>query len=227
MPDTPSAQPSGLHRHFGLLQATALNVTQIVGAGIFATIPLMRKELPGPYLLLGWVLGAVLMLLDSLVWSELGAAMPGSGGSYVYLLESYGRSKFGRAMAFLFIWQFLISGPLELGSGLIAMSGFAGSLTKDVAEFNERHSVKYTVDLNQLVPKHLQEEDAVTFGPSRLDKCHMALMERPHSRNQADTLFGSSPRADPSSQIGNGPRNVQIVHLRPIAEPDIKPARQY
>src|SRR5262245_28427673 len=172
MPDIPPAEQSGLQRHFGLLQATALNITQIVGAGIFATIPFMAKELPGPYLLLGWVLGALLMLLDSLVWSELGAAMPGSGGSYVYLLESYGRNKWGRAMAFLFIWQFLISGPLELGSGLIAMSSFAGSLTKDVAEFNERHSVKYTVDLNQLVPKHLQEEDAVTFGlifgPTRL-----------------------------------------------------------
>jgi len=55
----------------------------------------------------------------------------------------------------------------------------------------------------------------MTFGPSGLDKCHMALMQRPHRRDQADTLFGSSPRADPSSQIGNGPRNVQIVHLMP------------
>jgi amino acid transporter len=172
MPDTPSAQPSGLHRHFGLLQATALNVTQIVGAGIFATIPLMRKELPGPYLLLGWVLGAVLMLLDSLVWSELGAAMPGSGGSYVYLLESYGRSKFGRAMAFLFIWQFLISGPLELGSGLIAMSTFAGSVTPEVKTFNDEHSISVNYDLNEVVPEFLRESDPVTvglsFGPTRI-----------------------------------------------------------
>jgi len=41
------------------------------------------------------------------------------------LLESYGRPKWGRAMAFLFIWQFLISGPLELASGLIAIAAFA------------------------------------------------------------------------------------------------------
>jgi hypothetical protein len=38
----------GLQRHFGLLQATALNVTMIVGAGVFITIPLMLKDLPGP-----------------------------------------------------------------------------------------------------------------------------------------------------------------------------------
>src|SRR5438552_14531890 len=113
MPEIHPEPPGGLQRHFGLLQATALNVTQIVGAGIFVTIPLMRKELPGPYLLLGWLLGAALMLMDGLVWAELGAAMPGSGGSYLYLLESYGRGKWGRATAFLFIWQFLISGPLE------------------------------------------------------------------------------------------------------------------
>src|SRR5436309_1672796 len=83
---------------------TTLNVTMIVGAGVFATIPLMLKELPGWYALLGWVLGAALMLVDGLIWSELGATLPGSGGTYIYLLESYGRQKWGRPMAFLFIW---------------------------------------------------------------------------------------------------------------------------
>ena len=61
----------GLQRHFGLVQATALNVTMIVGAGVFITIPLMLAILPGPYALLGWLAAGVLILLDSLVWSEL------------------------------------------------------------------------------------------------------------------------------------------------------------
>src|SRR5215472_141712 len=109
---------SELQRQFGLVQATALNVTMIVGAGVFITIPLMLEKLPGPYALLGWLVAGLLILLDSLVWSELGAALPRSGGSYLYLLECYGSRRWGRLMAFLFIWQFLISGPLELGSGL-------------------------------------------------------------------------------------------------------------
>ncbi len=180
MPETHTDSPGGLQRHFGLLQATALNVTQIVGAGIFITIPLMRKELPGPYLILGWVLGAALMLLDGMVWAELGAAMPGSGGSYIYLLESYGRSKLGRAMAFLFIWQFLISGPLELGSGLIAMGTFAGSLTPDVKKFNDDHTVSASYDLNNLVPEFLRESDpvsvGVSFGPTRIFALAMGLL---------------------------------------------------
>jgi amino acid transporter len=118
----------GLQRHFGLLQATALNITMIVGAGVFITIPLMLKALPGSFALLGWLLAGGVMLFDGLVWSELGAAFPGSGGSYLYLLECYGRNTWGRLMAFLFIWQFLISGPLEIGSGLIAIALFSKSL---------------------------------------------------------------------------------------------------
>src|SRR5437870_285476 len=105
-PSPPDQEPATLHRHFGLLHATALNVTMIVGAGVFITIPLMLTKVPGPYALLGWVVAGVLILIDGLIWSELAAMMPGSGGSYLYLLESFGRDRWGRPMAFLFIWQF-------------------------------------------------------------------------------------------------------------------------
>src|SRR5437868_13868036 len=103
----------------------------IVGAGVFVTIPPMLKELPGPYALLGWLAAGAIILMDGLIWSELAATMPGSGGSYLYLLECYGRNRWGRLMAFLFIWQFLISGPLEIGSGLIAIAQFSTALSKD------------------------------------------------------------------------------------------------
>jgi amino acid transporter len=59
-----------------------------------------------------------------MVWSELGAAMPGSGGSFVYLREAFGRERFGRLMAFLFVWQFILSGPLEIASGYIGFSQY-------------------------------------------------------------------------------------------------------
>ena len=111
-----------LHRHFGLVHAVALNISMMVGSGVFVMIPLMLRETPGPYALLAWVLAGVLMIVDGMIWSELGAMLPGSGGSYLYLLESFGR--WGRFMAFLFVWQFLISGPLEVASGLITMARF-------------------------------------------------------------------------------------------------------
>ena len=127
----------GLQRHFGLLHATALNISMIVGAGVFLTIPLMLGKLPGPYALLGWVAAGGLILVDGLFWGELGAMFPGSGGSYLYLLESYGRHRWGRLAAFLFSWQFLISGPLELGSGLIAVAVFSNAFHPAYQAFNE------------------------------------------------------------------------------------------
>jgi amino acid transporter len=132
----PHAGPSLLQRHFGLWHAVALNVTMIVGAGVFLTIPLMLQVLPGPYALLGWLAAGVLILVDSLIWSELATMFPGSGGTYLYLLESFGRTKWGRLFAFLFIWQFLISGPLELASGLIAMDMFSQSLSPAFEQWN-------------------------------------------------------------------------------------------
>jgi amino acid transporter len=75
--------------------------------------------------MLGWVVGLVIACGDGLIWSELGAAMPGSGGSYLYLRDGFGRQTLGRAMAFLFIWQFLLSGPLEIASGYIGFAQYA------------------------------------------------------------------------------------------------------
>jgi amino acid transporter len=114
----------------------------IVGSGVFVMIPLMLLDIPGPLALLGWVGAGALMLVDGLIWSELGAMFPGSGGSYLYLLEAYGPRRWGRLMAFLFVWQFLISGPLELGSGLISIAIFSNGFSKDFADFNQKHTWK-------------------------------------------------------------------------------------
>jgi amino acid transporter len=120
MPGEPASP--GLVRRFGLLQATALNMSNMIGIGPFITIPLLMSALGGPQALLGWAVALVIVIADGLVWSELGAAMPGSGGSYRYLREGFGRERWGRLVAFLFIWQFILSGPLEIASGYI---GFA------------------------------------------------------------------------------------------------------
>jgi amino acid transporter len=73
-------QKYGLQRGFGLLQSTALNMSNMVGVGPFITIPLIIASMGGPQCMVGWLLGTVLAICDGLVWSELAAAMPGSGG---------------------------------------------------------------------------------------------------------------------------------------------------
>ena len=69
----------------GLGEATALNMIDMIGVGPFITMPLIIGAMGGPQAMLGWFLGALLAVCDVLVWAELGAAMPGSGGSYGYL----------------------------------------------------------------------------------------------------------------------------------------------
>jgi amino acid transporter len=119
-----------LVRRFGLLPATALNMTNMMGAGPFITIPLLMSALGGPQAMLGWLVALVIVICDGMVWSELGAAMPGSGGSFNYLREAFGRERFGRLMAFLFVWQFVLSGPLEIASGYIGFAAYAGYIWK-------------------------------------------------------------------------------------------------
>jgi len=121
---TATEQPH-LLRRFGLLPATALNMTNMIGVGPFITIPLLMSALGGPQAMLGWIVGLVIVICDGMVWSELGAAMPGSGGSFHYLRVAFGPERIGRLMAFLFVWQFVLSGPLEIASGYIGFSDYA------------------------------------------------------------------------------------------------------
>jgi amino acid transporter len=114
-----------LVRGIGLGSATALNMIDMIGVGPFITIPLIVTVMGGPQAMLGWVLGAILAICDGLVWAELGAAMPGSGGSYGYLKQIYGPQKLGRLVSFLFIWQLSFSAPLSIASGAVGLSQYA------------------------------------------------------------------------------------------------------
>src|SRR5262245_12564243 len=133
-PDTePSNQEPHLLRRFGLLEATALNMTNMIGIGPFIPIPLLLTTLGGPQAMVGWLVALVITISDGMIWSELGAAMPGSGGSYVYLREGFGRETYGRLVGFLFIWQFILSGPLEIASGYIGFTQYLGYIWKDIS----------------------------------------------------------------------------------------------
>jgi amino acid transporter len=120
------SERDGLVRGFGLVHATALNMSNMVGVGPFITIPLIIASMGGPQCMLGWLLGAGLALCDGLVWSELAAAMPGTGGTYIYLREAFAKTALGGLLPFLFIWQFIISGPLEIASGYIGFAQYVG-----------------------------------------------------------------------------------------------------
>src|SRR4051794_8764123 len=121
-------RPGMLRRRLSLLQAVSLNMAMMVGIGPFITIPEFLKKLDGPHVMIGWVLGAMIALADGLVWSELAAAFPGSGGTYHFFEAVYGESRTGRLLKFLFVWQFLFSAPLEVATGAIGLAHYVGYL---------------------------------------------------------------------------------------------------
>jgi amino acid transporter len=117
-----------LVRGLSLAGATSLNMIDMIGVGPFITIPLILSAMGGPQAMLGWIFGAIFSLCDGLVWAELGAAMPGAGGSYRYLKEIYGPRKLGRLLSFLFVWQLSFSAPLSIASGCLGFSQYASFL---------------------------------------------------------------------------------------------------
>ena len=124
-PAAPATTPR-LRRKIGSFQATSLNMSQMVGIGPFITIPAMVVTFGGPQAIMGWIAGAILALADGLVWAELGAALPGSGGTYVYLREAFRRT--GRLMPFLFVWSAAIFIPLVMSTGVIGFVQYLGFL---------------------------------------------------------------------------------------------------
>lgn len=101
----------------------------MVGIGPFVTLPIVMG-LMGSMFLYAWIAGAVLSLVDAMIWSELGAAYPLAGGSYNFLKEAYGKNGMGRMMSFLYVWQTVIQAPLVAASAAIGFSQYLGYLVQ-------------------------------------------------------------------------------------------------
>jgi fructoselysine transporter len=155
------SQPS-LQRRLGLVQATALNMIDMVGIGPFVTLPLVMGFM-GPNFLLAWLVGAGLALVDGLIWSELGAAYPEAGGSYRFLKLAYGEHTWGRFMSFLYVWQTLIQSPLVLASGAIGFAQYFGYLVP-LTEWWQPKLVAGSVVLLLIVLLYRRIEDIGKLG---------------------------------------------------------------
>ncbi|HZS54791.1 MAG TPA: amino acid permease [Bryobacteraceae bacterium] len=127
-----------LVRRLGIFGATSANMLEMIGVGPFITIPVLLAKTNGPQAILGWVVGAIVALCDGMVWAELGAAMPGTGGPYRYLSEAYGPEKLGRLMSFLFIWETIFLAPLSIGSGAVGFAQYAKFLFPHIVWWQEK-----------------------------------------------------------------------------------------
>jgi len=111
------------NRKINLLQATSINMIDMVGIGPFVVMPFVVSQFNNGLFLWAWIFGAITAFIDAMIWSELGAAYPLAGGTYNFHRIAYGE-KYGKLMSFLFVWQTSIQAPLVVASGAIGFSQY-------------------------------------------------------------------------------------------------------
>src|SRR5437016_9022564 len=123
---TPSGSISDrptLLRQLGIVSATALVVSNMVGTGIFAFTGYLAGDLGSPkVILLIWLAGALCALAGAFCYSELGVNFPSSGGEYVYLTRA-----FGPTWGFMTGWVSLVAGfSAPIAAAALAFSYYVG-----------------------------------------------------------------------------------------------------
>jgi basic amino acid/polyamine antiporter, APA family len=121
---TDSAKSSGLVRGLGLWASVAVVIGSIIGQGIFLVPSQVARSVGSvTWALTAWLVGGMIVLFATFSYAELGAALPLTGGEYVYLERGIG-SQFG----FLFGWSSaLLQGPATaawISAGLLRISAF-------------------------------------------------------------------------------------------------------
>jgi APA family basic amino acid/polyamine antiporter len=103
------------------VQAIAIVVGMIIGSGIFLKPSIVFHNAGSPMLgLLAWIIGGIITMASALTVAEIAAAIPKTGGLYVYLEELY-----GDAWGFLLGWvQTVISFPAAAAALAIAFSTY-------------------------------------------------------------------------------------------------------
>jgi APA family basic amino acid/polyamine antiporter len=114
-----------LVRGMGLVQSTAVNMLEMIGIGPFITIGVILSAMGGPQAVLGWFLGALFSVCDGMVYAELGAAMPGAGGSYIYFREAFNPRTWGHLFSFLFLWEAIFVAPLAISAASVGFAEYA------------------------------------------------------------------------------------------------------
>jgi APA family basic amino acid/polyamine antiporter len=108
------AVKGNLVRSLTLTPATAVILANIIGTGVFVKARVMTCNVGSPGMVLTvWVAAGLLTLCGALVYAELGAMMPRSGGEFHFI-----GAAFGRRLAFLYGWTKTIA----LGASAAALA---------------------------------------------------------------------------------------------------------
>src|SRR6202035_3721636 len=131
-----TTQTTTLLRQLGLVSATALVVSNMIGSGILTTTGFLAGDLGSVQLvLLIWAVGAVCALAGAFCYSELGVNFPSSGGEYVYLTQA-----FGPTWGFMTGWVSFFAGfSAPIAASALAFSDYFGHFYSAVKLERSRH----------------------------------------------------------------------------------------
>ena len=124
-----------LVRGMGLVQSTAVNMLEMIGVGPFITIGVILTAMGGPQAVLGWFLGALFSVCDGMVYAELGAAMPGAGGAYIYFREAFNPRSWGVLFSFLFMWEMIFVAPLGISAACVGFAEYTQYFFPHLSQF--------------------------------------------------------------------------------------------
>ncbi len=115
-----SGQGLELRRSFNLTGSVVMSAGLVIGVGLF-TVSTNAVGFLGPTLLLANLFALVVSVLTSLVYAELAAMWPFSGGSYAYAYEAWG--KLGPFAGFLVAWT-ILGGYTAVGAEALAFANY-------------------------------------------------------------------------------------------------------
>ncbi len=128
---------ASLQRQLGVISATAIVVSNMIGTGIFTSTGYLAGDLGSAKLILIiWVVGALSALAGAFCYSELGINFPSSGGEYVYLTQA-----FGPAWGFMTGWISFFAGfsaPIALSA--LASANYLGYFFPALKQENSMHA---------------------------------------------------------------------------------------
>ena len=177
MPASRTQAPrSELLRQLGFFSSTALVISNMIGAGIFATTGIMARDLgSGSLILACWSVGAVFAFAGALTYSELGINFPSSGGEYVYLTHAYGPE-----WGFMTGWVSFFAGfSAPIAAAALAFSDYLGHIFPAVRTSHTIGSGTLTLSFGtaQLVASSLIAAFTILncFGVGRVAKVQNVL----------------------------------------------------
>ena len=118
---------SGLERHLGLWQLTAIGVGAIIGAGIFTLAGTVANENAGPAVTVSFIIAGVASACAALAYAEFGGMIPQAGSAY-----TYGYAVLGEFAGWLIGWDLLLEYTAIVAVVAIGISGYFSFLLQSL-----------------------------------------------------------------------------------------------